>query len=65
MGHYERFMDEDLSELASLTSGKVFWSVLSRERSGAIWAGRCRSSRTIGEIKALSTGPRTGAGPRC
>ena len=36
LGHYERFMDEDLSELASLTSGKVFWSVLSRERSGGL-----------------------------
>ncbi len=34
LGHYERFMDEDLSEFSSLTSGKVFWSVLSKERSG-------------------------------
>lgn len=34
LGHYERFMDEDLSEFSTLTSGRVFWSVLSRERSG-------------------------------
>lgn len=34
LGHYERFMDEDLTEFSSLTSGKVYWSVLSRERSG-------------------------------
>lgn len=34
LGHYERFMDEDLNEFSSMTSGKIFWSVLSRERSG-------------------------------
>lgn len=34
LGHYERFMDEDLTQYSSLTSGRVFWSVLSRERSG-------------------------------
>jgi CTP synthase len=34
LGHYERFMDEDLTAFSTLTSGKLYWSVLSRERSG-------------------------------
>ena len=32
LGHYERFTDEDLTVDSSITSGKVYWSVLSRER---------------------------------
>lgn len=34
LGHYERFIDEDLTKYSNLTSGKVYWSVLNRERSG-------------------------------
>lgn len=34
LGHYERFIDENLTRLSNLTSGKVYWNVLSRERSG-------------------------------
>lgn len=34
LGHYERFIDEDLNQFSSLTAGKVYWNVLSRERSG-------------------------------
>ena len=34
LGHYERFIDENLTKLSNLTSGKVYWSVLERERSG-------------------------------
>ncbi len=34
LGHYERFIDEDLTRLSSLTSGKVYYNVLSKERSG-------------------------------
>ena len=34
LGHYERFIDENLTELSSLTSGKAYWSVLERERAG-------------------------------
>ena len=34
LGHYERFIDENLGGFSSLTSGKVYWSVLQRERSG-------------------------------
>lgn len=35
LGHYERFIDENLTKLSNLTSGKVYWSVLERERTGA------------------------------
>ena len=34
LGHYERFIDENLTKLSSLTSGKAYWSVLERERAG-------------------------------
>ncbi|MCL2078951.1 MAG: CTP synthase [Oscillospiraceae bacterium] len=34
LGHYERFIDENLSIHSNLTSGKVYWSVLERERAG-------------------------------
>lgn len=34
LGHYERFIDENLTKFSNLTSGKAYWSVLSRERSG-------------------------------
>ena len=34
LGHYERFTDEDLTVDSSVTSGKVYWTVLGREREG-------------------------------
>jgi len=34
LGHYERFIDEDLNRYSNLTTGKVYWNVLRRERRG-------------------------------
>jgi len=34
LGHYERFIDEDLNKYSNLTTGKVFSNVLQRERRG-------------------------------
>ena len=34
LGHYERFIDEDLNQFSNLTTGKVYWNVLSKERAG-------------------------------
>ena len=34
LGHYERFIDEDLNKFSNLTSGKVYWNVLNKERRG-------------------------------
>ena len=34
LGHYERFIDEDLNRYSNLTSGRVYWNVLNKERRG-------------------------------
>lgn len=34
LGHYERFIDEGLNKKSNVTTGKVYWSVLSKERRG-------------------------------
>ena len=34
LGHYERFIDEDLNKYSNLTTGKVFSNVISKERNG-------------------------------
>ncbi|MCY6369840.1 CTP synthase [Clostridium ganghwense] len=39
LGHYERFIDENLSKNSNVTTGKVYWSVLSKERRGDYLGG--------------------------
>ena len=34
LGHYERFINEDLNRYSNLTTGKVYWNVLNKERRG-------------------------------
>ena len=34
LGHYERFIDENLNRFSNLTTGKVYWNVLNKERKG-------------------------------
>ncbi len=34
LGHYERFIDENLNKYSNLTTGKVYWNVLTKERRG-------------------------------
>ncbi len=34
LGHYERFIDENLNKYSNLTTGKVYWNVLNKERNG-------------------------------
>ena len=34
LGHYERFIDENLNKFSNLTTGKVYWNVLNKERAG-------------------------------
>lgn len=34
LGHYERFIDENLNKFSNLTTGKVYWNVLQKERRG-------------------------------
>lgn len=39
LGHYERFTDESLTVNSSVTSGKVYWNVLNKERQGDYLGG--------------------------
>ena len=34
LGHYERFIDENLNKYSNLTTGKIYWNVLNKERRG-------------------------------
>ncbi|MBS6600698.1 MAG: CTP synthase [Clostridium sp.] len=34
LGHYERFIDESLNRYSNITTGKVYWNVLNKERRG-------------------------------
>lgn len=56
LGHYERFIDENLNKYSNLTTGKVYWNVLNKERQGAYLARRCRSFPTLPtKSRAIST----------
>ena len=39
LGHYERFIDENLTQNSNITSGRIYWSVISRERRGEYLGG--------------------------
>ena len=39
LGHYERFIDESLKKNANVTTGKVYWAVLQKERRGDYGGG--------------------------
>ncbi len=39
LGHYERFIDENLGKNSNVTTGKVYWSVLQKERRGDYGGG--------------------------
>ncbi|MDR3559959.1 MAG: CTP synthase [Negativicutes bacterium] len=34
LGHYERFIDINLTKSSNVTAGKIYWSVISKERKG-------------------------------
>ena len=52
LGHYERFIDENLDVNSSVSSGKVYWDVLNRERHGDYLGGTVQIIPHItGEIK--------------
>ena len=64
LGHYERFIDEDLNRFSNLTTGKVYANVISKERRGEFLG---RTVQTIphitDEIKRFiyAVGEKTGA----
>lgn len=64
LGHYERFIDEDLNRYSNLTTGKVYWNVLNKERHGEYLGSTVQVIPHItNEIKEFvySVGKKTGA----
>ena len=64
LGHYERFIDEDLNKYSNLTTGKVYWNVLNKERRGEYLGSTVQVIPHItNEIKdfVYRVGKRTGA----
>lgn len=64
LGHYERFIDEDLNRFSNLTSGRVYWNVLNKERAGEYLGETVQVIPHItNEIKSFiySVGEKTGA----
>lgn len=39
LGHYERFINENLDQNSNVTTGKIYWSVLNKERHGDYGGG--------------------------
>lgn len=39
LGHYERFVDENLSVNSNVTTGKIYWNVITKERCGDYLGG--------------------------
>jgi len=39
LGHYERFIDTNLNKYSNVTTGKIYWSVISKERKGEFLGG--------------------------
>ncbi len=64
LGHYERFIDEHLSEISSVSTGKIYTRVLEQERRGDFLGGTIQIIPHItGEIKRriLEAGRKSGA----
>ena len=64
LGHYERFIDEDLNRFSNLTTGKVYWNVLNKERRGEFLGSTVQViPHVTNEIKdfVYSVGKKTGA----
>ena len=61
LGHYERFIDESLTKRSNVTTGKVYWSVLNKERRGDYGGGTVQVIPHItNEIKSRFYKPCTG-----
>ena len=61
LGHYERFIDEDLNKYSNLTTGKVYSNVLQKERQGGYLGPRYRLFHTL---RTRSSGSSTGSARR-
>ncbi|QZY55487.1 CTP synthase [Crassaminicella profunda] len=64
LGHYERFIDINLGKYSNVTTGKIYWSVITKERKGEYLGGTVQVIPHItNEIKArvLRAGKQTNA----
>ena len=64
LGHYERFIDENLNRFSNLTTGKVYWTLLNKERRGDFLGNTVQViPHVTDEIKAFlyAVGRTTGA----
>lgn len=60
LGHYERFIDENLDKNSNVTTGKIYWSVLQKERRGDYGGGTVQVIPHItNEIKGRFYQPKT------
>ena len=55
LGHYERFIDENLNKYSNLTSGKVYWNVLNKERRGEYLGLGLGAASLIGDMRSRNT----------
>lgn len=56
LGHYERFIDESLTKNSNVTTGKVYWTVLQKERRGDFGGGTVQVIPTSPmKLRAVST----------
>ena len=65
LGHYERFIDLDLTELSNVTAGQIYSDVISRERRGEFLGGTIQAVPHVTDAikhRILKLG-RTRAGP--
>ena len=64
LGHYERFIDEDLNQFSNLTTGRVYSNVIAKERRGEYLGGTVQTiPHVTDEIKRFiySVGQKTNA----
>ena len=59
LGHYERFIDESLNHNSNVTSGKVYWTVINKERQPIRMRTRLPSSRSAAPSATSSPRPST------
>ena len=45
LGHYERFLSSYTSQANNVTTGRIYQTVINRERAGDFWAKQCRLFR--------------------
>ena len=65
LGHYERFIDEDLSAQSSVTSGQIYSAVLERERRGDYLGGTIQAvPHLTNEIKSRIRGSQSRRTPK-